>query len=102
LALIVAGAFTIFGSNHKPLPQPPKVSFPLAFADLDQGLEKGDRLPRIVKVVPVAKPEAPPKAPTNPDEPERKDPCERHGGWKKTFYRHHHEGWKCVYPRRRR
>ena len=27
--------------------------------------------------------------------------CSRDGGRKVFFYRHHHESWRCVYPRRR-
>ena len=32
---------------------------------------------------------------------EHRDVCQRNGGYKRTFTRHHHESWRCVYPHRR-
>lgn len=59
-------------------------------------------------------PEAPPKVvvtekylaqsekPKTEPPPKPRDVCARDGGYRVDFIRHHHQGWRCVYPRRRR
>jgi hypothetical protein len=101
LALIIAGVFIAFGSTHKPPPKPPEIPFPTAFEDLKADkLASAEPIPKVVKVVPVAR--AKPILDEAPKDEIPKDVCERDGGRKITFYRRHHEGWRCVYPRRRR
>ncbi len=100
LALGIAGAFTFFGSNHKPAP---KVPFPTSFDDLpkaDKLVSAEPLIPRVIKAIPI--PPAPTQVAELVNEAPPKDVCERHGGWKKIFHRHHHESWRCVFPRRRR
>jgi hypothetical protein len=67
-------------------------------------------LPKPVATIAFVKPPAPPPSPAPAYKVPRADPtpepddnvCSRHGGRRVTFVRHHHEGWRCVYPRRRR
>jgi hypothetical protein len=54
---------------------------------------------------PLSLPEAlKPKQQKPEEEPERRphDVCAKYGGHRVTFVRHHHEGWRCVYPRKER
>jgi hypothetical protein len=89
---------------HTIIIKKPPVSKSLA-APLNQ-----DTYPVTVKTVPpqekpVEKPRQPHYVQRDNDdaEPQHNSDgiCARYGGHKVTYYRHHHESWRCVYPHRK-
>jgi hypothetical protein len=78
-----------------------------AFNDLEMMTqpESPPRKVAVQKIIPPKKEAAPKREQEKveePDPPRRKNVCEREGGWKVEFTRHHHTFWRCRYGRHRR
>jgi hypothetical protein len=115
-AVIIAGTVSLAAASYLvwkpvPLPPPPEPKFEIAAA-MKHDFDAWPASATVVRTVPIMKPKpielaSAEQTPPPPEERERenagrRDVCQRYGGHRIEFRRHHHAGWRCVYPRGRR